>query len=32
MHCVQKVSEKIYWVGGNDIRLEIFENMFPIPK
>ena len=32
MHCVQKVSEKIYWVGGNDRRLERFENMFPIPK
>ena len=32
MHCVQKVSEKIYWVGGNDRRLERFENMFPIQK
>ena len=32
MYCVQKVSEKIYWVGGNDRRLERFENMFPIPK
>ena len=32
IHCVQKVSEKIYWVGGNDRRLERFENMFPVPK
>lgn len=32
MYCVQKVSEKIYWVGGNDRRLERFENMFPIPN
>ena len=32
LHCVQKVSEKIYWVGGNDRRLERFENMFPVPK
>ena len=32
MYCVQKVSEKIYWVGGNDRKLERFENMFPIPK
>ena len=32
MHCVQKISESIYWVGGNDRRLERFENMFPIPK
>lgn len=31
MHCVQKISENIYWVGGNDRRLERFENMFPIP-
>lgn len=32
MHCVQKISEDIYWVGGNDRRLERFENMFPVPK
>ena len=32
MHCVQKISEDIYWVGGNDRRLERFENMFPIPN
>ena len=32
IHCVQKVSEKIYWVGGNDRRIERFENMFPVPK
>lgn len=32
MHCVQKISENIYWVGGNDRRLERFENMFPLPN
>ncbi len=32
MHCVQSVTESIYWIGGNDRRLERFENMFPIPK
>lgn len=32
MHCVQKISENIFWVGGNDRRLERFENMFPIPN
>lgn len=32
MHCVQKITENIYWVGGNDRRLERFENMFPIPN
>ncbi|HBD63177.1 MAG TPA: flavodoxin, partial [Clostridiales bacterium] len=31
MHCVQRISDNIYWVGGNDRRLERFENMFPIP-
>lgn len=32
MHCVQEITDKIYWIGGNDRRLERFENMFPIPK
>lgn len=32
MHCVQRISDSIYWVGGNDRRLERFENMFPIPN
>ncbi len=32
MHCVQNLTENIYWIGGNDRRLERFENMFPIPK
>ena len=32
MHCVQQITDKIYWIGGNDRRLERFENMFPIPK
>ena len=32
MHYVHKITEKMYWVGGNDRRLERFENMFPIPK
>lgn len=31
MHCVQNISSHIYWVGGNDRRLELFENMFPLP-
>lgn len=32
MHCVQEIAPSIYWVGGNDRRLERFENMFPIPN
>ena len=29
MHCVRKVCEDLYWVGGNDHRLALFENIFP---
>lgn len=32
MQCTQQITDKIYWIGGNDRRLERFENMFPIPK
>ena len=32
MHCVKKIKEDLYWVGGNDRRLALFENMFPIPR
>ncbi len=32
MYCVQQISDKIYWIGGNDRRLERFENLFPVPK
>lgn len=32
MYYVQEIAEKIFWVGGNDRRLERFENMFPIPQ
>lgn len=32
MHCYRKITDDLYWVGGNDRRLELFENMFPIPK
>lgn len=32
MHCVQEIAAGIYWVGGNDRRLERFENMFPLPN
>lgn len=32
MHCVQEITPNIFWVGGNDRRLERFENMFPLPN
>ena len=32
MHCVRKVTEDLYWVGANDHRLNLFENIFPISR
>ncbi|MGL5648571.1 MAG: FprA family A-type flavoprotein [Clostridium sp.] len=32
MECVRKVTEDLYWVGGNDRRLELFENIHPIER
>ena len=32
MHCVKKLQDDLYWIGGNDRRLALFENVFPIPR
>lgn len=32
MYCVRKVTEDLYWVGANDHRLALFENIHPIPR
>ena len=32
MYCTRKVTDTIWWVGGNDRRLALFENLFPIPR
>lgn len=32
MYTVRKVTDDIYYVGGNDHRLSLFENIFPIPE
>jgi flavorubredoxin len=32
MYCVRKVTDDLWWVGGNDRRLTRFENIHPIPK
>jgi flavorubredoxin len=32
MYCVQEISPKVFWVGGSDRRLALFENMFPLPN
>ena len=32
MYCVRHVTEDLYWVGANDHRLHLFENIHPIPR
>ena len=32
MYCVRNVTEHLYWVGVNDHRLALFENIHPIPR
>ena len=32
MHCVKKVTDDLYWIGGSDRRLALFENIYPIPR
>ncbi|MBR4435410.1 MAG: FprA family A-type flavoprotein [Clostridia bacterium] len=31
MHCVRKVVDNLYWIGANDHRTHLFENIHPIP-
>ena len=31
MFNVRQISDDFYYVGGNDRRLELFENVYPIP-
>ena len=32
MYCVKKIQDDLFWVGGSDRRLALFENAFPIPR
>ncbi|MCC6095492.1 MAG: FprA family A-type flavoprotein [Eubacterium sp.] len=32
MHCVRQVTDNLWWVGANDHRTYLFENIHPIPK
>ena len=32
MYTVRKVTEDLYWVGANEHRLHLFENIHPIPR
>lgn len=31
MYCTRKVTDKIYWIGGDDRRIALFENVYPVP-
>ncbi len=32
MYCVRQITENVAYIGGNDRRLSLFENVFPIPQ
>lgn len=32
VHCVKQITQDMYWVGGSDRRLALFENVYPIPN
>ena len=32
MYCVRNITEDLYWVGANDHRTYLFENIHPIPR
>lgn len=31
MYCVNKISDDMYWIGGNDRKITVFEGAIPIP-
>ena len=32
MYCIRKVTQDLYWVGGDERRLAMFEGVYPAPK
>lgn len=32
MYCTKNITDDLYWIGGNDRRLALFENIFPVPN
>jgi len=32
MYCIKKIIDDLFWVGGSDRRLALFENAYPIPR
>ena len=31
MHCIKKVTDDLLMIGGNDRRIALFENVYPVP-
>lgn len=31
MHCIRKVTDDLMMIGGNDRRIALFENVYPVP-
>ena len=32
MYCTKKIREDLFWIGGNDRRLSLFEGVYSVPK
>src|SRR5574344_2183422 len=32
MHCTRKIADELYYVGGSDRRLDMFENLLPLTR
>ena len=32
MQNTRKISQDLYWVGGSDRRIALFENAYPVPR
>ncbi len=32
MYCTRKITDDIFWVGANDRRIALFENVYPVPR
>lgn len=32
MYCYRQITKDLYWIGGNDRRIALFEGIYPVPK
>ena len=32
MHNIRKITDDLYYIGGNDRKLSLFENVYPVPQ